>query len=158
MLKYTGRLVAGIVGGLIIALLGSILLTIMFASAEDSNGNNVGLIGFFALFALSLLIAIKSRSAGKAWRTIFFLSSAFSFALPLSTIIFSGRIMSETESGAEAVGAAIGGGLIALFAGFVGFFLGVVFLILGFVVGRGDVDAHTSQPQQAPLPTEEPDS
>ena len=39
-------------------------------------------------------------------------------------------------AGAQAAGAAIGGGLISGFMGFVGFFLGVVFLIIGLLVGR----------------------
>ena len=39
-------------------------------------------------------------------------------------------------AGAQVAGAAIGGGLISGLMGFVGFFIGVVFLIIGFLVGR----------------------
>ena len=43
---------------------------------------------------------------------------------------------SSEYAGAEAAGAFIGGGLISGFMGFVGFFVGIVFLILGLITGR----------------------
>lgn len=137
------KIIAGILGGLILASLGGMIFAIMFGTPDDGSA---GTGAFFVLWLLSFILAIMSRSAGKAWRKLLFISAALSFALPLSTLVFSGRSMAEAEGGAEALGTAIGGGLIAVFAGFVGFFLGIVFLILGFVVGRGDVDVHTSEP------------
>jgi hypothetical protein len=47
------------------------------------------------------------------------------------------RIDTSAEYGkAQAAGAAIGGGLVTGVLGFVGFFLGLVFLVLGLLVGR----------------------
>jgi hypothetical protein len=40
------------------------------------------------------------------------------------------------HTGAQAAGAAIGGGLISGILGFIGFFLVVVLLIIGLLVGR----------------------
>lgn len=39
-------------------------------------------------------------------------------------------------AGAQAAGAAIGGGLVSGFLGFVGFFIGAVLLIIGLLIGR----------------------
>ena len=127
------KVIAGIIGGLIVAILGSAVFGLTFGGSE--NGSAVG-VAFFVLWAISLAIAILSESGGRAWRKLFFISAALSFALPLSSLVFGGRAVIEAEGGAEAVGTAIGGGLIAVFTGFVGFFLGLVFLVLGFVTGR----------------------
>jgi hypothetical protein len=63
--------------------------------------------------------------------------SVASFLMPISGLIYTGSFMANrTQSGAEAAGAAIGGGLVSGALGFVGFFLGIVFLIVGLLVGR----------------------
>lgn len=57
-------------------------------------------------------------------------------------MIYTGSFMAKhvdsgaQYAGAQAAGAAIGGGLISGVMGFVGFFLGVVFLVIGLLVGR----------------------
>jgi len=56
-----------------------------------------------------------------------------SFALPIAMVIFTIVFVStETENSLEALGATIGGGIVVLIAGFLGFFLGIIFLILGY--------------------------
>ncbi len=63
-------------------------------------------------------------------------------ALPLSTMVFAGSVATEAaaaageHAAAAATGVVIGGGLITVFAGFLGFFLGAVFLVVGFLIGR----------------------
>ena len=56
--------------------------------------------------------------------------------LPLSAMIYSGEQLAETQDGAEALGTAIGGGLLTGLTGFVGFFLAAIFLVIALLVGR----------------------
>ena len=57
-------------------------------------------------------------------------------------MVFTGTQVAKTiEKGGQYVdaataGAAIGGGLVSGFMGILGFFLGAVFLVIGFMVGR----------------------
>ena len=46
------------------------------------------------------------------------------------------QVAQETGDAAVTAGAAIGGGLVTLIAGFLGFFLGAIFLVVGLLVGR----------------------
>ena len=45
-------------------------------------------------------------------------------------------VATETESTAAAAGAALGGGMITAITGFLGFLLGIIFLVIGLLVGR----------------------
>ena len=130
-----GKIVAGILGGFIVSVLGAFVVTIALAS-DPETGGTAGGIAFFAFWILSIVIALIAERAGKAWRRLLITSSILCFMLPLASFIFSGAQVAQTESGAEAAGAALGGGMITLISGFVGFFLGVVFLIIGLMVGR----------------------
>lgn len=62
--------------------------------------------------------------------------------MPLSSFIFTGSHVAEVATqggeyaGAAAAGAALGGGLITAISGFLGFFLGVIFLVVGLLTGR----------------------
>ncbi len=132
---------AGIIGGLFLAVIGAILVTVTFAASPEKGGS-LGAISFFAFWVVGIVVAIFSASASKAWRKLLLSSSVLSFLLPLSGLIYTGSFMAKhvdanaQYAGAQAAGAAIGGGLISGFMGFVGFFLGVVFLIIGLLVGR----------------------
>lgn len=129
------KILAGIIGGLIFAILGSLLVTITFAAGGTGAGKGVGT--FFIVWLVGIGIAVMAPSAGKAWRRLLLTSSVFSFLMPLSGLIYTGSFMANhATGGAEAAGAAIGGGLVSGLLGFVGFFLGVVFLIIGLLVGR----------------------
>ena len=98
--------------------------------------------GFFVFWILGFVIALMAKSAPKAWRRLLLTSAVLSFLLPLSGIIYTGSFMAAhvdpgaEYAGAQAAGAAIGGGLVSGILGFIGFFLGVVFLIIGLLVGR----------------------
>jgi hypothetical protein len=129
---------AGVAGGLILAVLGALLVTIAFAASE--NHSKKGLWMFFVFWTVGLGIALLAPGAGKAWRRLLLTSAVLSFLLPISGLLFTGNFMAKMGSGehaaASATGAAIGGSLISGFLGFVGFFLGVAFLIVGLSVGR----------------------
>lgn len=128
------KIIAGVIGGLIIAILGMMLVGIGAAATKDPS---YGVTTFFICWIGGLILGLTSPSVGKAWRRLLLVASVFSFLLPLSGLLYTGAFMAtQTKGGYEAAGAAIGGGLISGFLGFVGFFLGVVFLIIGLLVGR----------------------
>lgn len=133
------KLIAGLFGGFIIAILGLILVSTTLANVASPLW---GAITFLALWLLGIVMALRSETAAKAWRKLLITSAILSFLAPISGIIYTGSYMAtqvDTTSeyaGAEAVGAAIGGGLVSGFMGFIGFFLGIVFLIVGLLVGR----------------------
>ena len=53
-------------------------------------------------------------------------------------------------AGAQAAGAKICGGLISGFMGFVGFFLGAVFLVIGLLFGRDKQIVYVQTPSSEP--------
>lgn len=134
------KIVAGILGGLFIAVLGAVLITITLASTPRAI--TWGPISFFVFWAVGIAIALLASSASKAWRRLLITCSILSFLLPLSGLIYTGSYISthvdqaDKYSGAATAGAAIGGGLVSGILGFFGFFLGVVFLVIGLLVGR----------------------
>lgn len=139
------KILAGILGGLMLAILGSLLVTITFAAGGGGAGKGVG--AFFVVWAVGIAIAVMAPSAGKAWRRLLLTASVFSFLMPLSGLVYTGSFMAtHAKGGAEAAGAAIGGGLLSGALGFVGFFLGIVFLIIGLLVGREKQIVYVERP------------
>lgn len=136
-----GKIVSGIIGGLILAILGALVVTIALTSDPESVGQ-MGVITFVAFWLFGLILALTASRAGKAWRRIFVTSAILSFTIPLSSFIFTGSQVTEAASqggeyaGAAAAGAILGGGFITAISGFLGFFLGVIFLVLGLLTGR----------------------
>ena len=145
------KVIAGIVGGLILAILASILVAITFAGGKSGGG--AGAMTFFVVWLIGIVVALLAPRAGKAWRRLLICASLLAFMLPLSGIIFTGSVMATTKSGAEAAGAAIGGGLVSGFLGFLGFFLGLVFLVIGLLVGRDKEVVYIQAPPGATPPT-----
>ena len=124
-----------LVAGLILSFLGSALATFGLSFLGDAAGK-YGAYAFIGFFLLSIAIAVSAPTGGKSWRRLFLISAVVSFLLPIATMIFSGAQITGTETGAEAAGAAIGGGLVTALTGFVSFFIGAVFLIIGLLTGR----------------------
>jgi len=102
----------------------------------------VGMPVFGAFFIIGFFVAIKSESGAKAWRKLLISAAILSFSLPISGIIFTGGMMASQPavsgefSAAHTAGVAMGGALVSGFLGFIGFFLGVIFLVIGLLVGR----------------------
>jgi hypothetical protein len=148
------KALAGIIAGLILAVIGALLVTVTFAASPEKGGS-WGAISFFVLWVVGIIVAVRSKSAPKAWRKLLISSGILSFLLPISGLIYTGSFMaknvdpSSQHAGAQAAGAAIGGGLVSGFLGFVGFFLGIVLLVIGLLVGRDKQVVYV----QAPAPT-----
>lgn len=117
------KFIAGLLGGLILAVLGAILITTTFAASPE-RGGSWGAIAFFVFWVIGVIVALGAKSAAKAWRRLLLSSAILSFLMPISGIIYTGSFMAtqvDTTSeydGAQAAGAAIGGGLVSGIYGF----------------------------------------
>ena len=134
------RMPAGLIGGLAVAVLGVIAFIFAFGNmlSEEAFGDGV-LAVFFVLGAIGLLNAVLSKSVYEASRALLLISVALSFSFPLSAIIaFSARAVTGAESGAGAMGTALGSGLATVFFGFLGFCLGVMLLLITLAMGRAE--------------------
>lgn len=131
------KILAGIVGGFFLAVLGLTLVSTTMAAG--GSGPKSGVTAFFVMWVVGIVIAVMAPAAAKAWRRLLLTSAVLSFLMPLAGILYTGSFMAKMGSdvsGAATAGAAIGGGIVSGFLGFVGFFLGVVFLVIGLLVGR----------------------
>jgi uncharacterized membrane-anchored protein len=130
-----GKIIAALIGGLIISSVGAMLISFSVGLGEE--GANIGGISFWIFYAYAFLIALKSQSPVRAWKWMMINSSVLCFLLPISSMIFTGIFVAEETSGAaEAAGGLIGGAIVTGVTGFLGFFLGLVFLVIGLAVGN----------------------
>lgn len=125
--------------GLALGLATAFALTPAWASfAESSTMFPVAVIligGALGLFAPTI-----RRAFGRG----FLLLGASLFALPLSTMLLSGRVAHETisaaseaDQGMAALGAGLAGTAMTGAAAFIGFFLGAIFLVAGMILVLG---------------------
>lgn len=129
------KIVAGLVGGFVLACLAAILVGVTFAA--DGSGGMKGVVAFFVAWGAGFVIAMMAPKAAKAWRRILLSAAVLSFLMPLGGLFFTGSyVANNTASTAEAAGATIGGGLVSGVLGFAGFFAGIIFLVIGLLVGR----------------------
>lgn len=135
------KIIAGLIGGIIPAVLAMMVIGLPFASNSELS-DKVGPWAFIATWVIILILSIMAATGKKAWGRVFLVTAMFCFALPLSSFLFTGAGISEAasssaeHSGAAMAGAAIGGGLVTMVSGFIGFFMGVVFLILGLSLNK----------------------
>jgi hypothetical protein len=139
MKVIAGKLIAGTLGGLILAILGTFLVIMVLSM---SSWRSWGELTFPFFWVAGISVTLYAKTAAKAWRGLLLSSAVLSFMLPLSAIIFTGSLIAAVPDSAATpgvtAGVAIGGGLISGFLGFIGFFLGVIFLIIGLLVGRNE--------------------
>jgi hypothetical protein len=126
--------------GLIFGFLSSAALSPLSASLGGDGGAGFAY-GVMGLVAVFVGVAPSFR---RAFGRSFLLLGACVFVLPLSTFVLSGVVFNETlanssdlDSGAAAVGGVLAGGLMTAAAGFVGFVLGSVLLLLGLILSLG---------------------
>ncbi|MGI9370558.1 MAG: hypothetical protein ACR2O2_17145 [Ruegeria sp.] len=134
-----------IVIGLGLGLLTSLVMIPAFAtfhSEGESTSSYAMIIVTLAVAALCVFAPTIRRAIGRGFLS---LGVAF-FILPISAMLLTGRVatetMEETNDAATAVGAAIGGGLMTGMSTVVGFFMGTVFVVLSLVMllgGRKEV-------------------
>jgi hypothetical protein len=128
------KIFSGLLGGLIVSILFMILVGISIGAGEEASGPSS--IAFFIAMAYSVFIAVRAESVAHAWKRLMIHASIFSFLLPISSMIFTAQVTTQAGGGAEVAGAVIGGGIVTMISGFLGFFLGIVFLIISFAIGK----------------------
>lgn len=103
-----------------------------------------GTIGTFVVFGVVTLLVAIAPSIRRAFGRSFLFLGAAVFLLPLSTMVLSGVTLNETvnaaseaDKGYAAVGGVMAGGIMTAFAGFVGFILGSIFLLVGLILSLG---------------------
>ena len=142
VVSFLLKLIIGVVFA--VATLAVLVPVLMAFVPTDGASNDIyGWIvwGLAAFVALIILLAPTIRRA--FGRAFLLLGSAF-FLLPISSVLLGGRATMEAMSsspGADdgvtaAVGTVMTGGM-ALAGGFVGFFLGAIFIIAGLVLALG---------------------
>lgn len=113
-----GKILAGIVGGLFIAIIGMMLV-------NTATGEGLTLIermiAMATLWAGGITVAIKAPSIAKSWRRIFIILGVMSLTMPIAAasapgVVHAGAVMAGT--------------------GIVSFFPGALFLIIGLLIGR----------------------
>lgn len=139
-LKFTGKLLAGLVGGLIVGTLSYFMAAMMFIESFTGAKKMEAMV--FGAFGVSLLLAIllafTSQTVGRAWRKVLLLCAAASAFIPISTLVSSaGQVYGDAKAdAATVVGSAIGGGIVTTFSAIVGLALAAVFLIIALLCGR----------------------
>lgn len=128
-----------IVGGIFGLASGAALIPLLASFADGS-----GVIGLVFMLGVGAVLGGFAPSTRRAFGRGFLLLGACVFLLPISTLILSGTAFNEVVAGADentqgaaALGAGLAGGLVTGFAGFVGFFIGSVLLIIGLVLSLG---------------------
>ena len=136
------RAICGIVGGMVLAMVGSALFTRAMVYYPQMHGQMHKTL-IYIRWALGFVLAIGAPTGAKAWRRLLLICGIGCLGLPLVAIVSTGAGIATTipadpslSDAAEATGRALGGGVVAALSGFVGFFLGAIFLVAGFAVGR----------------------
>lgn len=149
------KVIAGLIGGLLVAILASVVYATSLAAIGPSA--KLGVISFFVLWACGFYVSLKSSSPTLAWRELLLTAAILSFLLPLSGMLYTGSFMATKLNpatdmfGAQTAGAMIGGGIITALLGFAGFFLGMAFLIPGLLLGRNGKEVFSDNSSDEPL-------
>ena len=137
------RAVVGIIFGSLVALAFAPALAAFHSGSPDNRSTAVVWVVVLATASLVFFAPSIRRAFGRGFLAV----GAAVFALPLSAMLLSGRTTSDMmaassgASAAEQAGTAIGAGLAGLaFTGisaFVGFFLGMILIVIGLVLALG---------------------
>ena len=144
------KVVAGFVGGLLVAIIGSVVYSLAMSHSGGAASHGGGM-AFLIIWALGFVVAMIAPTGGKAWRRLLVTSGLLCLCLPIASMISTGSwLANNASSSAAAAGGVIGGGLLTLFTGVFGFFLGAIFLIVGLLCGRTPavVHVHVQAPPQ----------
>ena len=126
------KVIAAIFGGLIISTIGSVV--VLWSVGVGLNYVEINASAFLVFYLISFIISIRSNSSKQAWKRLLISASILCFLLPISNILFTVIFLAEETSGAGAAGGLLAGALVTSVMGFIGFFLGIVFLIIGMLL------------------------
>lgn len=140
------KIISGILAGLILSLVLLLVFTLVLGPMLWSSFGG-SLVSAFSPWIVGIgagvIVGIKSATAAKVWRRMLITTGLLCFSLPLAAFAFTGQLASQMPTGTSAAehagaaaGAAVSGILIGGFLGFIGFFAGAIFLVIGLLVGR----------------------
>ncbi|MCS4504298.1 hypothetical protein NYO91_09440 [Arhodomonas aquaeolei] len=136
-----GKLVAGFLGGLVVAFLAQAIVAMMIGGGgEPADMGNVTVFVFLGVWIASIVWSLVASRAAKAWRRMLITSGVLSFLFPISVFVFA-SVSTASKASAGASNAEVGGnflgGMFATgIASFLGVLMGIVFLVIGLLVGR----------------------
>lgn len=137
-----GTIIGKIFAGLVMGIVAAVLVMYLFGliGGEEALGWGMA-IGFI----LVVILALTANGVGQAWGRGALVCGVTCFALPLAGVVFTSVIGAEVLDQAQpdafsqagtAIGVGIGGAMVTGILGFVGFFAGVIFIILAFFLLR----------------------
>jgi len=149
----TGKLIAGVLGGLLPAAFGAGLVTL--ATLDIQSGESEALKGFLVFWVIGFMAALFAARPTKAWSRILIVAGILALALPVASMVFTTRAAPDaaalgsdyaaTASAGTALegqhtavvmkGTKYVGRIITYMAGFLGMIFGAVFITLGVLVG-----------------------
>lgn len=144
-----GKIVCGIIGGLMVTLLSSGVFGPIIALSSTLAESISGFL-FWGIWLAAMAMALYSSRTGKAWRKLLLVSAILCFLTPFSAILITGAIAVETTSAFQ-LSALLGFAGGALVASVIMVILGVFFLVLGLLVGRNKKDKTAVGEASAPV-------
>ena len=112
-----------------------------FTTAENVGSSGVAVLGVILVGAILGFFAPTVR---RAFGRGFLLIGVSFLALPITTMLMTGKLASDAVTNAEkadqtatAIGAGLGGALLTGAAALIGLFLGAIFVIIGLVLAFG---------------------
>lgn len=141
VIKAIFRIFLGVVFGSASAL----ALSPAFAAFSGSEPGAATGVAFWVFIIACIALLFFAPTIRRAFGRGFLMLGASTFALPISVLLLSGRVASDTmatavtesERAGAALGAGVAGTIMTGAAGFIGFFLGTIFLIIGLVLALG---------------------
>jgi hypothetical protein len=136
-------IVGGVFAGLTVIVLSPLFAAFMPGDSSDTGGASSALA--FIPGGLVWLLVLLAPSVRRGFGRSFLSLGSATVLLPISMLALSGRVTNdmvlqagtEADQGAAAVGGMLAGGLATGLAGFVGFIVGGILLILGLVLSLG---------------------
>jgi hypothetical protein len=139
------KIFAGIVMGLVVAVLARIVLELGMGGGE--RGGYAGLCAAAIGFVATIILALRASASRYAWGQGLLVASLLCLAMPLASMMLVhivGADQISQSSSAEAVGAAavafLAGQIITSATEVIGFFLGAIFLVGSYFALRRAVD------------------
>ncbi|MCW5737337.1 MAG: hypothetical protein KIS73_24640 [Enhydrobacter sp.] len=130
-----GKIVAGVIMGFVVAMVAWIVIGL--GAGGGQSGGKAGVWAALIGFVLTMFLAVRAAGSRYAWGRGLLIAGLLCLAMPLSGVVFTGIVgagavskeVTDAGRAGAAIGTAMGGTLITLVSGVVGFFLGAIFLV-----------------------------
>ena len=163
-----GKIIAGFLGGLLVALFGTGLVTL--ATVDIQTGESAAVKAFLTFWGVGFVSALFTSGSTKAWSRILIFSGILALALPVASAIFTtraapdaaalgGKYAAELSKGTALAGdhnatvmkgTKFAGKIITYMAGFLGMVFGAAFIALGVLIGLAKPNSAAKTPANPP--------